>query len=156
MAQHGKYEFGAKDAAKKQINSYNTGGLLTTVTDERSNRTVSYAYNAGGYLTAATNFGGRTTTYGYDASGKMSWIKDNLGRTVQSITYITDPESENLGKVHTVTDETGLVSTYEYHPELGEVVVTDSGGRQTVQRYDNAGNVTEVENAEWTNAGRAW
>ena len=136
------------DAIGTSVSFAYTGGLLTTVTDERSNRTVSYTYNAGGYLTAATNFGGRTTRYGYDASGKMSWIKDNLGRTVQSITYITDPESENLGKVHTVTDETGLASTYEYHPELGEVVVTDSGGRQTVQRYDNAGNVTEVENAE--------
>ena len=136
------------DAIGTSVSFAYTGGLLTTVTDVRSNRTVSYAYNAGGYLTAATNFGGRTTTYGYDASGKMSWIKDNLGRTVQSVTYVTDTAGGNAGKVHTVTDETGLVSTYEYHPELGEVVVTDSGGRQTVQRYDNAGNVTEVENAE--------
>ena len=62
------------DAVGTSVSFAYTGGLLTTVTDERSNRTVSYTYNAGGYLTSMDMMMDGANWYIYCAGNPVLFI----------------------------------------------------------------------------------
>ena len=135
--------------------NYDTAGNLLSRTrtgytgGNQETRTSTFTYNAFGQMTSAD--GPRTdvddvTTYEYypnDASqglnrGMLKKITDPLGEELQFSNY------NAFGKPATVTDISGIATTFVYDTE-GRVTSKTREGRTTGFEYDDAGNLTKID-----------
>ncbi|MCP4351614.1 MAG: hypothetical protein GY795_39620 [Desulfobacterales bacterium] len=145
---------------------YNHAHDLTSVTDRRPAKT-GFDYNSSGQMTLKTEAKGVldiVTEYIYDESHHLREIKKD-SKTVASYTY------DNVGRVRTHTDATGLTLTYDYndlnmttkitHPDSKFVSysysgccpylqesVSDRAKRTTYYYYDDLRRLTDVKNPE--------
>lgn len=62
--------------------TYDTDHRLTTVTDSRGNKTLTYKWSPGGLLNSVTDGDGRQTSYLYDPVGRMTGITAPNGDSV--------------------------------------------------------------------------
>lgn len=81
---------------------------ISAITDSTGQRTVSFAYDGNGRL-SAINSGGRIWTYGYNANGNLISVVDPLGRTT-SYQY----DQANAYLLTKITYPTAAYSTYTY------------------------------------------
>ncbi len=86
--------------------SYNTAGLLASVTDWMSPaRSVQFGYDASGRLHSVTDRAGKITTYGYDGTtSRLTTITDANGHVAVTMTY------DVQGRVATQKDALGLTT----------------------------------------------
>ena len=116
-----------------------SGSLLTKITDNVSGRTVQYAYS-NNCLKTVTYPGGIKTLYDY-ASGLLVDVTSSsndglLTREESSIAYNTSGAYGGL--VDTVTDDQGLMSTYDYTLKPSKQVKITDDNSITTQTYNNA------------------
>jgi len=112
--------------------AYNAGKRCTAMTLP-DGRQATYQYDAGGHLVASTDLLGTQTTYAYNAQHFMTSMTV-AGRTTQ---LAIDGE----GKVQSVTDARGFVTTYQKHPS-GGTLVTDPRGNATFYASSQQGLTT--------------
>ncbi|WP_460140397.1 RHS repeat-associated core domain-containing protein [Pseudomonas sp. S2_E01] len=78
--------------------------------------------------------GGRTSRVGYEAGcSQPAWKQTPAGERIE---YRYEAQ---LGGVVTQRQATGLLASYEYHPQLGELTRCVEQGRETRLTYDRAG-----------------
>lgn len=141
------------DTAGRTVSfTYNTAGLLASMTDA-AGRVWLYGYDTTNtYLTSYTDPTAATTVYDY-AGGRLSGITDPRGNTTRltydghgRVTGIADPggsctTSPASGCTrYAYTDPTGPTGT-------GTTVSTDARGHTTTYTWDSTGKVTAVEDA---------
>ncbi len=100
----------------------------------------TYTYDSNGLLTRVT--GPRTdvtqaTTYAYGSQGDLTQVTNALGQVTRITAYDAN------GRPLSVTDPSGLVTTYTYDP-LSRLTSRDRGGLTTTYTYDGVGNLTSV------------
>lgn len=123
--------------------TYNAGGRLSAVTDF-AGHTVQYTYDGGGRVATVTDPVGLVTTYGYDSSDRVASVTVN-GHTT-SYVYNAD----NL--IAAVTDPLNYTTTYAYvkHDNSDQVktcTITDPNSHVTVQEFNIAGQLIKVTDA---------
>jgi len=137
------------------IQTFNTAGLLTSITDRNSNITT-LTYNSSD-LTSIIDQNNRTTAI-TTTDGKITAITDALGRT-HTITYtdsiitaITDPLSnawqftyDTTGKMLTKTDPLNNVITYTYDTNGKLLTSTDPENKTRTMNYNQMGTTTYTE-----------
>ena len=143
-----------------QILAYNTDGLLETVTDESTGRSIGFIYNADGRIENVTGFvtnavtNGIWVTYQYDIEDNLTrviYADDDNGSTASGFEY----KYEDTNDVHNLTEKRNLAGeflaswaydatdrTYENVTRDGkgvdiaygsnQVVVTDAQGIDTI------------------------
>ena len=131
---------------------YSDTGLLTSIKRADNNET-SYTYYPNTKLversTQTTNNGTRYTNYMYDSNNNVTQtsIDSNGDVRVWNNTYTT------YGKIATLTEPNGNVTTYEYYPDNDTVLarrgmlkkVTNSLGQSVqITTYDTRGNPTTI------------
>jgi RHS repeat-associated protein len=149
---------------------YDAAGNLASITD--TSGTVSYGYDAANRVTSITQPGGSQITVGYsDPSTRPRWtkltfpggftqttttddsgktksivVKSASGTTLRSFTYDYGTNTQ----IHSVTDQSGNVTTYGYDT-VGRLhqAETDTGGGTLVDRwtytFDNASNRVRLD-----------
>lgn len=123
--------------AKNTVYGYHDRGWLETVTDPR-NLVTTYNYNELGQLDNLVSPDTGTTTYTYDLAGNKqtkkdarnvtaTYIYDDLNRltninypdTSKNVTFTYDQNTFGLGKLSSITDESGSTSyTYNHWGDL--------------------------------------
>ncbi|WP_460985655.1 DUF6531 domain-containing protein, partial [Sinomonas halotolerans] len=128
----------------------------------------SYAYDAAGNVTSATDSLGNVSTLEYSAEGDLTRTASPLG-SVQSMAYdaagrvtaVTSPrgnapgadpaqftwryEYDALGRTIKATDPAGQYESVDYDTDGRVTRATDTKGRSTAYTYDNAGHLTSVQ-----------
>ncbi len=117
-----------------------TGGAGFAAVATGTPRTWTYTYNAAGQV--LTVDGPRTdvvdiTTYTYDTQGNLATVTNALNQTTTLGGYDAN------GRVGTLTDPNGLVTTLTYDAR-GRLLSRNRGGETTTYTYDGAGNLTGV------------
>jgi len=115
--------------------TYDANGYLETETDPL-NRTMTYTNDSQGRVLTRTDPEGGVTTWTYGAAGPLT-IKDPLNRTT-TITY--HPQ----GKPETITDPRQKTTTLAYDAVGNLVSVTDPLNNQTQYDYDQVSQRTSV------------
>src|SRR5262249_12015128 len=118
--------------------AYDANGNLTSATD-RLGRRIDYAYDVLNRRTTETWFdsGGtasQTLTYSFDANGNLLTAKADSG--TYTITY------DALNRATVVVEPFGLTLTFTYDGAGNRTVVQDSKGGVTTSTYDEANNLT--------------
>ena len=126
--------------------SYNGNGLISSKTGGQGNA-VNYSYNSIYQLTGVST-DGFAVSYGYDKYGRIESVTDNRG---QITTYTYD----NLGNVATVTYPNGVVTTYGYDStNLIISIYTVNASDDILQDYsytrDLNGNITLADEGSRT------
>nr|MEC6698351.1 RHS repeat-associated core domain-containing protein [Sphingobium sp. SJ10-10] len=144
--------------------TYNTLGLLATVTGPRTDvtQTTTYTYDAQGNLATAKDALNRVTTINtVNAAGLPTAITDQNG-VVTNMTYdplgrvtgvtvqgptpaITTFGYDINGLLTSVTSPTGVVLTYGYDAAHRLTSITDGAGNKTVFALDAMGNRTQMQ-----------
>lgn len=132
---------------------FNSGGILTSLTD-RNNNAVTYTYNGSGVLTSiASDVGGtgaKTLTVNHGGSGPyqvtgFTQTPDGggygYGLPDRSVTYTYDSYT---GFLTSITDTLGRTTGFYYGPNNNLNTITAPGGAQTSFTYDNDGRVETV------------
>ena len=117
-----------------------TGGAGSGATVTGTPRTTTWTYNAAGQVLSAD--GPRTdvsdiTHYTYDAQDNLVSVSNALNQVTTLGNYDAN------GRVGTITDPNGLVTTLAYDAR-GRLTSRDSGGETTAYSYDGVGNLTGV------------
>ncbi len=103
-------------------------------------------YDGLGRIGRVVEVNGQTTNFTYDARGRITDVTHAADSTSRTIFY------NMAGLPETVTDEDGVVTTYEYDPANGYLTrVNDSEGNYIGHTYDTRGN--RIETAKYTGAG---
>jgi YD repeat-containing protein len=123
-----------------QPTSDTTGGQGFNASPAGSPRIWTYTYNAAGQILSAN--GPRTdvqdvTTYTYDGQGNLVSVRNALNQTTTLGGY------DAIGRVGSITDPNGLVTTLTYDLR-GRLTSRSQGGETTAYTYDGAGNLTNV------------
>ena len=139
----------------KAKNTYDEDGRVLTTTDGFGNSytfsydvngsTTCYIYNARNQVESVTDVLGNVVTLAYDSNGNLSKETAPLGES-RSYTYTS------LGVVETITNEAGLITTYEYEIKPGSYApgaVNNAAGKEQLNRYVQALSWTE----EYVRAG---
>jgi len=117
---------------------FNAQGQLLTRTDNLTQEITTWSYNADGTAASKTEEGNRVTNYGY-SNGKLQTVTDFAGRVT---TYAYD----SLGRLTTITEPdpdgegalTAPVTTYTYDGDSSRILtVTDPAGNVTAYTYSN-------------------
>jgi YD repeat-containing protein len=96
---------------KTETFSYNSGGYLTAITDP-NNVSTSLTYNTSNQLTTITDAAGRTITLAYNSNGFVSSATDPMGR-VTHYYYTAYGSGYDLTSV---SDPLGNVTSFAYYP----------------------------------------
>jgi len=141
--------------------SYNADGRIATRTDGL-NKSTTYEYHPDtGYLTSQTDALLHTTTYTRDSQGRpltisgpdgslVTFFYDAAGpRTITARVDATQSTTMSLtydsrGKLATITDGRGKVTTRSYTAAGDLASVTDPLGKVTTYAYDSMGRVLTV------------
>lgn len=147
---------------RAQTYTYTTEGLLASVDGPLpgTGDTVSYAYDANGYLASVTNELGHVTTItSVDAVGRPLGVTDANG-IATAFTYsplgfletiTVDPSGvsstttvgyDGIGQVTSISTEDGASFTYVYDAARRLTSVTDAKGNVLSYGHDAMGNVT--------------
>lgn len=128
-------------AGYKTSYSYNSAGLLSTVTDANGHVVLQNAYNAAGQVTSQTNGTGAVTKFSYTTT--TSGLAE---------TDITDPNGGIKTDLYggnallETIDPLGNKTHYAYNMFLEPVEVTDPSGGFITMSYDTSGNLlTETD-----------
>lgn len=123
---------------------YDSAGNRTSKTDERTNATVAYGYDALYELTSVLQGGNTTESYTYDAVGNRlsslgtspySYNTSNELTSKPGVTYTYDNNGNSLTKV----DSTGTTTyNWDFENRLTQVTLPGSGGTVTF-KYDPVG-----------------
>ncbi|WP_294242138.1 RHS repeat-associated core domain-containing protein [Pseudobutyrivibrio sp.] len=121
--------------------TYNSNGLLSSKTNGQGNE-IDYAYNSV-YLLSGITTDDMSVSYGYDKYGRMESVTDGEGQ-VTTYTY------DNVGNVQTVSYPNGVVTTYGYdNTNLIISIYTVNAAGDVLQDYsytrDLNGNITEAD-----------
>jgi RHS repeat-associated protein len=107
--------------------------------DKPDGTKVTYAYDTAGNLASVTDERNKTVTYHYDADHNLTETLDPDGHPLRTVTYWPD------GRLKTVTDGAGNVSTVSSDPSSLQQVVSDPNGQlTTINSFDANGNLVEV------------
>ncbi len=144
------------DNGKETSITYNTNGQVLTRTEKdlsnNNTRTTTFTYDSNGNV--LTINGPRTdiddiTTFTYDTSGNrasMSVDPDGAGSAPAQVTNYTS--YDNSGRLLSMTDPNGVVTTMDYDPrgrlESRTVASGTSEAATTTFEYDGVGNVTKI------------
>jgi RHS repeat-associated protein len=140
--------------------AYGDHHLRTSSTDA-AGRTTTYTYNGCGQIQTQTNAKNETITYQYDAEGYLTSIEGPLPQASTSFTY------DAYGRMRTSTDVAGYTLTYDYddldrvtritypdstfeeftYERLDVTVIRDRAGRKISFEYNNLRQVTKQTDA---------
>lgn len=121
-------------------NAYNTDGLLTSVTDARSN-TTHYTYDQLGRRVASENALGQTTTRTFDPSGRVTSITDDDGLVV------TNTYNANGQWIRSV-QRGGITNEYAYDDTGRRTNIVLNGASVSSTAYDAIGRTVWTRNAD--------
>jgi RHS repeat-associated protein len=114
---------GMCDAAGSEAWSYDGLGRVTadvrTINGFLGTKNTFYAYNLDGSVSSLTYPSGRTVTYAPGVTGPLSAID-----SANSITYATGAHYSPAGALSSLTNGTGLVSTFFYNSRLQPCRIT--------------------------------
>ncbi|GLQ77261.1 hypothetical protein GCM10007881_07770 [Mesorhizobium huakuii] len=147
--------------------TYTTSGLLSSVDGPLpgTGDTVSYTYDAAGYLASVTDEVGNVTTVGVNGRGQPTAIADANG-LVSTLTYdargritakVDDPSGisartefayDNAGNVTTLKKPDGSVLAMEYDGANRVTTVTNGLGDKVTYTYDAMGNRTREQSTD--------
>jgi YD repeat-containing protein len=124
------------------------------VTDQAQN---SYTFDEYGKLLTFTDAKGNTWDYSYNSADLLAEISANAGASSLSFIY------NELGKLSSVSDQTGRTVSYVYDTNGNLTTVTDVLGQTWTYTYDSAHRLTNVldpnstslERTEYDEQGRA-
>ncbi|TAK33870.1 MAG: RHS repeat protein [Chloroflexota bacterium] len=126
--------------------SFDSGGRLTAIKDRYGNQST-LTYNAGGQLVSVSDPAGRgALSFGYDSgSGRLISVSDWMTPT-RTVQYGYDAS----GRLSTVTDREGKVTTYAYDGTSSRLTtITDARGNVAVTNiYDAQGRVSAQKDAQ--------
>lgn len=124
---------------------YTYNGLNLPLTAAESGQLISIAYDTVGRRSGEELPNDIDVTYQYDLAGRLTLIdhqQDNV--SLAKSAYIPDPNGNRLSK----TDESGLVTSYDYD-ELNQLTqALYPNGRTVEYSYDAAGNRTDVTDSQ--------
>ena len=142
----------------RQDNNGTSGKVARIISP--NGRTIDFAYNAAGFVSALTDNLGRSIAYNYDGGGRLIEVVDPLGgtrdytwdTTNNRITAIHDPngnaivqsEYDSVGRVTRQTLADGNIFAYAYSGQNGVTTQTDlTDQRGSVRRvqFDATGNI---------------
>ena len=123
------------------IVTYDGLGQITSVQDSAASRTVSYAYDDQGNLTAYTDPEGKVWRQAYEAEHRMTQLTNPLGITTVTNTY------DGLGRVSTqvVPRQGGMSAVFRFYYSGFRNVEQDAYGQATVYTVDEKGRVVGIE-----------
>ena len=149
--------------------SYDSAGRVSATSGIAS---ISYSYDANTGLLKSLSEDASSVNYGYDGLGRVnSTISDNLpvlytytaGGKIKTITYpahngiaakTVTYNYDDLGRMQSVTDWEGRVTSYSYDSGNRLVSIARSNGTFRNLSYDNAGRLLEIrESAPVPNLG---
>jgi RHS repeat-associated protein len=127
------------DGTRTVANVYDPKGnlLSSTLTFASVTSTRSFTYNNNGQALTATDPLGNVTTYAYDAKGDMTSATNALGQTRLFTSYDAN------GRPLAIQDPNGVVTTLTYNFR-GQVTSKTVGVRITVYAYDAVGDLIKV------------
>lgn len=111
-----------KDFYTSVINFGYTGDKLTSATDNKGN-SITFVYNAEGYIESASNGLGNSITYAYDANGRLITATSSSG-------VITNYTYDSNNRLTSQTNPLGGTTVNEYN-----------GANQVAKQTDPLGNV---------------
>ncbi len=131
--------------------TFDSGGNLKSIRDRYGNESF-ISYNAAGDVAAVTDPAGRgAITFDYDpTTQRLIRVTDWTGRSVH---YTYEP----YGRLQTVTDRTGSVTTFAYDGASQRLLsITDANDHVAVMlTYDNEGRVVTQKDARGLVTGEA-
>ena len=131
------------EAVNKRVYSYDACGRILSVKDESGGSSgvstdVYYSYDALGRLLSESN-GGRTHFYQYDLANRR--VKSFYGSTSSifessTFTHTLEYAYNTNGKISTITDQKGRVTSYTYDLNGNVVEKTHANGMSYTRSYD--------------------
>ncbi|MCG7950390.1 MAG: RHS domain-containing protein, partial [Candidatus Thiodiazotropha endolucinida] len=123
--------------------SYNSRGKVTQV--GQGQQTVRYDYDATGHLTGITDPDGKQITLNYDQAGRATGLEDSNGNRLEQAL-----DTEGRLTQRRLKDAQGqLLATVSYlYDAQGRLSARQTPRGQTHYRYDDAGNLTEVQDPQ--------
>jgi RHS repeat-associated protein/uncharacterized repeat protein (TIGR01451 family) len=116
-----------------------TAGRISEL-DKPDGTKVTYAYDAEGNLASVTDERNKTVTYHYDADHNLTETLDPDGHPLRTLTYWPD------GRLKTVTDGAGNVTTLTLDPNARTEIVTGPDPRlTTVTSMNERGDIVQVD-----------
>jgi RHS repeat-associated protein len=142
----GKVTMVTDSVNRNYLVSYNPDGTISQITDPIG-RAVTYQYT-NSRLTGVTDpMEIVKYSYAYDSAGFLNGITDATHELSKSLVYIHD-ESENDGKVQSITDALGNTTILTYDNINRITTKTDSTGRQTIVWYNESFQTIMTQDAE--------
>ncbi|MES9821297.1 MAG: DUF2235 domain-containing protein [Candidatus Thiodiazotropha sp.] len=123
--------------------AYNSRGKVTQVS--QGQQTVRYDYDATGHLTGITDPNGKQITLNYDQAGRATGLEDSNGNRLEQAL-----DTEGRLTQRRLKDAQGqLLTTVSYlYDAQGRLSARQTPRGQTHYRYDDAGNLTEVQDPQ--------
>jgi RHS repeat-associated protein len=108
--------------------------------DKPDGTKVTYGYDAAGNLASVTDERGKTATYHYDSDHNLTETLDPDGHPMRTLTYWPD------GRLKTVTDGAGNVSTITLDPNARTEIVTGPDPRlTTISSMNPRGDIVQID-----------
>jgi RHS repeat-associated protein len=137
-----------------------SGNLYLSETNDRSgNNPIKYAYGSGTQLSSITDTAGRVFDVSYNPAGYISQITDNNVTPARTWQYSYD----NNGNLHTYTDPTGAITTYDYTSgspyyltkitDPAQLTGSHAGEHPTTVLGYTSGQLTQVQYQNGTSGG---
>lgn len=109
-------------------------GRITAMTDGNGN-TRTYTYDPAGNLISTTDYDSYLTQYIYDDNHNLLQLIDPRGLVPGTLIY------DDLGRIVATIDDQGNRVEFAHDEIIGQDIVTDHLGNQTILNYDRRGNL---------------
>ncbi len=119
--------------------AYDANGNRTSATDQKG-KVTTYTYNTRGQVLTTTNSAGAVTTFTYHADGMPASVVDHAGNTT-TFTY------DGLKRLTQLTHPDASTTKYTYDASDNFLTMTDELGQVTTYNYDKNNRPTSVQNA---------
>lgn len=123
------------------------GNLLAVTLPEPYNYVTTYEYNSEDLLTSIRTPGGSTTTFTYDSKGNLIQRKTKLDTSTEAI---TEYSYDSHGRLLSIKDAEGGVSSFEYGNHNSPTKMIDAEGNVFEYEYDSVGRRTAIKTAYGT------